>query len=104
MMLYNDLLRHTRALFYGVLPYPELLDVLAESGRGRWEKSTGRTGRMVPERRRAKPQRESVPRFKDRGFPFGLIDWLLRGTRPMMLGCRDQIDLVLGGQNCPVAE
>ena len=47
MTLYNDLLRHTRALFYGVLPYPESLDVLPESGHGRWEKSTGQTGRMV---------------------------------------------------------
>jgi hypothetical protein len=35
---------------------------------------TDRIGRMVPEGRRAKPRRESIPRFKDRDFPFDLID------------------------------
>ncbi len=35
------MLYHTPALFYGVLPYPELLKVLCEKEPGRRESSTG---------------------------------------------------------------
>ena len=48
MTLYNDLLRHTRALFHGVLPYLELLDAFPGEGPGRRENSNGRDAMALP--------------------------------------------------------